>query len=152
MDAKARARLGQEMKSLGYRKRGSSYFRISAGGLYAIISVQKSAWDSVEYLNFGYAEGASAESGWIPESRCQVRFRLDAVRGVDARLMALMSTEGLSASNSDSLVEELLDAISPFLEVDDWAGLRAVIDERISDSRLFVHRDVRRFLGLGLPE
>jgi hypothetical protein len=139
--------LGQELKRLGFRKRGTSYHRTTDGGLYLVVAVQGSAWDDSKYLNFGYADESLAKAGWIPESGCQVRFRLNAVIGVTDQMLTLLEMDPSDRPGPE--VGQLFDLIRPLLVVEDWQDVRGLVGNQISAKRLFVHRDVQALVRGG---
>lgn len=147
MDASVEDLLRSRLKEWGFRKRGQSYFHTTNAGLYVVVAVQNSAWGESKYLNFGYADSSLAVSGWLPENRCQLRFRLNAVTGVTVEMLTLFEAGG--GEISPSVVDGLFALVRPLLAVESWQDVRNLVGDRISATRIFIHRDVRAFMSAG---
>lgn len=147
MGANVEELLRSNLKEWGFRKRGGSYYRTTGAGLYMVVAIQNSAWGDSKYLNFGYADSSLAVSGWLPENRCQLRFRLNAVTGVTDEMLTLFESGG--GEGSPSAVDGLFELIRPLLMIESWQDVRSFVGDRVSATRIFVHRDVRAFMSAG---
>lgn len=145
MGANVEELLRSRLKEWGFRKRGGSYYRTTETGLYLVLAVQGSAWGDSKYLNFGYADSSLAVSGWLPENRCQLRFRINAVNGVTDEVLTLFEADG--GEGSPSAVDRLFELIRPLLVVESWRDVRSLVGNRVSATRIFIHRDVKAFMS-----
>ena len=146
MDRAVLEALRTELRPLGFRTRRKSFYRTTDAGLYIVLSVQDSAWAPGGYLNVGYADESQTNSGWLPDSKCQVRFRSAAIRSLAAHDvdLALDPESNLSEERRfDLLVDELIPSIVPLLVLDDWSDLREAMRSTLDGKRVFVHQGIR---------
>lgn len=93
-----------------------------------------------------------ADRGWLPDSKCQVRFRADAVRSVSPAASALLSEAGLASVNHEDWQErvrrDLIDPLAQTLDrVVDLESLGQIVRSDLS-AKVMVHREIRARIGL----
>ncbi|MFE7500528.1 DUF4304 domain-containing protein [Streptomyces albidoflavus] len=133
-------------KSLGFRKKSANWYRVS-GDLYCIVGVQESRWDESCYVNVGFTPAVNVKAGWLPESKCLVRFRADAITSISREDLDLLSGEAAKASGEDDLWVGLLEkianpaarAVDP---VENMQNLKSLLRTSVSD-QVFMHREIR---------
>src|SRR6478609_7626979 len=133
-------------KSLGFRKKSANWYRVS-GDLYCIVGVQESRWDESCYVNVGFTPAVNVKAGWLPESKCLVRFRADAITSISREDLDLLSGEAAKASGEDDLRVGLLEkianpaarAVDP---VENMQNLKSLLRTSVSD-QVFIHRKIR---------
>lgn len=143
--------LNEALRPLALRRRGSTWYRLGQT-LYSVVDVQRSRWDDSCYVNIGFAPADRVPKSYLPESKCLVRFRLDALRSVapaDVRLLNEGSVAELGESSWRAAAAERIAAPVARLvaEVSDLDGLRDLLQTKVTE-RVFVHRDVRALLDL----
>jgi hypothetical protein len=137
--------LTQELVPLGFRRRGRSWYRTRCP-VYAVVSLQRSSWGSSVYVNVGFSPVEQADRGWIPESKCQVRFRVDAVRAVSAAGLTLL--DDAAAGQEERVGREVIAPLVEILQrVVDLESLGQVIRFDLS-AKVMIHRDIRARIGL----
>lgn len=105
--------VSEVLAPLGLKRRSNSWYR-AGKDVYAVVSLQRSSWDSSVYVNVGFSPVEQADRGWLPDSKCQVRFRVDAVRSVSPAASALLSEAGLASVNHEDWQERVRrDLIDP---------------------------------------
>jgi hypothetical protein len=82
--------LGNQLAPLGFRRRTANWYR-AGSELYLVVNVQRSSWGDVLYVNVGAAPIGRTTGGWLPESKCLVRFRAEALDGVPAEALVALS-------------------------------------------------------------
>lgn len=142
--------VGEAVKPLGFQRRGHSWYRVTSD-LYAVINVQKSRWDESCYVNIAFSPASEAEHSWLPESKCQVRFRLDSLKSITPEGLLLLeggSGQGISESElQSSLLEKIGTPIAQFMADVTWLGdLKRVLDSDVTE-KVFVHREMRSRLS-----
>ncbi|WP_078883579.1 DUF4304 domain-containing protein [Streptomyces sp. CNQ431] len=138
--------LNEVFKSLGFRKKSANWYRVS-GDLYCIVGVQESRWDESCYVNVGFTPAVNVEAGWLPESKCLVRFRADAITSISREDLDLLSGEAVKASGEDDLRVGLLEkianptarAVDP---IENMQDLKSLLRTSVSD-QVFIHREIR---------
>ncbi|MEU6647581.1 DUF4304 domain-containing protein [Saccharomonospora sp. NPDC046836] len=133
-------------KSLGFRKKSANWYRVS-GDLYCIVGVQESRWGESCYVNVGFTPAVNVKAGWLPESKCLVRFRADAITSISREDLDLLSGEAAKASGEDDLRVGLLEkianpaarAVDP---VENMQDLKSLLRTSVSD-QVFMHREIR---------
>jgi hypothetical protein len=138
--------LNEVFKSLGFRKRSANWYRVS-GDLYCVVGVQESRWDGSCYVNVGFAPAVKAEAGWIPESKCLVRFRADAITSISPGGLDLLSGEVAEMSSKGGLRVELVEkiaipvalAVNPIESMQD---LKSLLRTSVK-GQVFIHREAR---------
>lgn len=132
--------------SLGFRKKSANWYRVS-GDLYCIVGVQESRWGESCYVNVGFTPAVNVKAGWLPESKCLVRFRADAITSISREDLDLLSGEAAKASGEDDLRVGLLEkianpaarAVDP---VENMQNLKSLLRTSVSD-QVFMHREIR---------
>jgi hypothetical protein len=151
MQAELTAALAGDLKPLGFRRRRHNLVR-AGQELYAVVNVQKSAWDESCYLNLGFAPPDRVADGWLAENRCPIRFRFEALlsaRPEDLRLLGPAAT-GVpsSAAWTSAVTERVVRPIAALLaEIDDLASLGHALRTRVSD-HVLLHHDIRGALTM----
>ncbi|WP_329373378.1 DUF4304 domain-containing protein [Streptomyces sp. NBC_00669] len=138
--------LNEVFKPLGFRKKSANWYRVS-GDLYCVVGVQESRWDESFYVNVGFAPAVKVKAGWLPESKCLVRFRADAIASISREDLDLLSGEAAEASGEDGfrvgLVEKiatpLARAVNP---IENIQGLKSLLRTSVSD-QVFIHHEIR---------
>ncbi|WBB93339.1 DUF4304 domain-containing protein [Verrucosispora sp. WMMC514] len=143
--------LEEELDGMRFRRRGTNWYRLGQE-IYSIVNIQSSRWDSLFYVNLGFAPAGDVPGGWLAESKCMLRFRLEAIKRVRPDSLRLLD---------DSVISERVDQhwrsavraglVLPIVETlkraDSVEGLKGLLETEISD-RVMIHRDMRRFLAL----
>ncbi|MEU4173308.1 DUF4304 domain-containing protein [Streptomyces sp. NPDC026665] len=137
--------LNEAFKPLGFRKKSASWYRVT-GNLYCVVSAQVSGWDESCYVNIGFAPAAKVETGWLPESKCLVRFRVDAITSISREGLDLLAEEGISKHNDSDLHAELVEKIAtPVAElvnsIENTQDLKSLLRTEISE-QVFIHREM----------
>ncbi|MBT3156261.1 DUF4304 domain-containing protein [Streptomyces sp. CHA1] len=138
--------LNEVFKPLGFRKKSANWCRVS-GDLYCVVGVQESRWDKSCYVNVGFAPAVNVNAGWLPESKCLVRFRADAITAISREDLDLLSGEAAEASGEDDLRVGLVEkiatpvarAVNPIESIE---GLKSLLRASVSD-QVFIHREIR---------
>ncbi|MFG3165461.1 DUF4304 domain-containing protein [Streptomyces sp. NPDC048232] len=139
-------------KPLGFRKKSANWYRAS-GDLYCVVGVQESSWDESCYVNIGFAPAANVKTGWLPESKCLVRFRADAITSISRDGLDLLSGEVAEVRGGGDLRLDLVEKVaSPVAQavnsIESIQDLKNLL--RTSDSdQVFVHREIRDELLTG---
>ncbi|MER8072594.1 DUF4304 domain-containing protein [Streptomyces sp. NPDC094034] len=140
------------LRPLGFRKKSGSWYRIS-GDLYGLVGVQKSSWDESYYVNVGFAPAGKVKEGWLPESKCLVRFRVDAITSISRKGLELLSVEGEEVARSDelrsSLVEEIVVPVALLVDpIGSLGDLKSLLRSGVS-GRVFIHHEIREKMFSG---
>ncbi|GCD40411.1 DUF4304 domain-containing protein [Streptomyces paromomycinus] len=138
--------LNEVFKPLGFRKKSANWYRVS-GDLYCVVGVQESRWDESCYVNVGFAPAVNAKAGWLPESKCLVRFRVDAITSISREGLDLLSGQAAETSGQDDLRVDLVEkiatpvaqAVNPIESIED---LKSLLKTSVSD-QVFIHREIR---------
>ncbi len=138
--------LNEVFKPLGFRKKSTSWYRVS-GDLYCVVGAQGSRWDGSCYVNVGFAPVVNVKAGWLPESKCLVRFRADAIISISREDLDLLSGEAAETSGGDDLRVGLVEkiatpvarAVNPIESIQD---LKSLLRTGVSD-QVFIHREIR---------
>ncbi|MFD3352993.1 DUF4304 domain-containing protein [Streptomyces fradiae] len=138
--------LNEVFKPLGFRKKSANWYRVS-GDLYCVVGVQESRWDESCYVNVGFAPAVNVKAGWLPESKCLVRFRADAITSISRGDLDLLSGEAAKASGEDDLrvglVEKIATPVARAVNpVESIQGLKSLLRTSVSD-QVFIHREIR---------
>lgn len=136
-------------KPLGFRKKSANWYRVS-GELYCVVGLQKSSWDESFYVNVGFSLAEKVKTGWLPESRCLVRFRVDSIASISEDGLRLLSGEvtegGKESEFRVSLVERIVVPVAlvvgPIGTLDD---LKSLLQSGVS-GQVFIHREIRDVL------
>lgn len=140
--------IGEALKPLGFQRHGHSWYRVTSD-LYAVINVQKSRWDESCYVNIAFSPAGQSENAWIPESKCQVRFRLDSLKSIPPEALLLLGeTTGEIDEHAlrSSLAERIGAPIAQFMRgITSIDELKGVLDSKVTE-RVFVHREMRSLL------
>ena len=147
------AAIDEPLKRLGFRRRGSNWYHLN-DDLYSMVNLQRSRWDESFYVNFGFApiDRLPDENIWLPESKCLVRFRLDALNSVSADDLQLLDEDVAGRMVEAEFREVLSDKIARLImQIMETASnveeLSEVLASKVS-GRVFVHRDmVARLAG-----
>ena len=123
------------LRPLGFRRRGLNVYR-SATEVYTVVNVQRSAWGSGLYVNFGFSPPVEAPAGWLATSRCLVQFRAESVRDVEVAALRLLD-ETVGPSGTDvrawaGIVDPTISLVTAASTVD---GLREVLATRVTAQR-----------------
>lgn len=138
--------LNEVLKPLGFRRKSANWYRVS-GDLYCVIGIQKSSWGESCYVNIGFAPAVQVEKGWLPESKCPVRFRMDAIDSVSREALALLSGElaemcGESGLRVD-LVEKVASPVARSVDlVESMQDLKSFLRTSVS-GQVFIHHEIR---------
>lgn len=153
MAAKERltAILAESLAERGFRRRGDSWHRLGPD-LYSVVHLQPSRWDSSFYLNLGFAPADRVVRGWLPESKCLVRFRVEAIKKLSPGDLRLLNGDAIShMGEHEWRVAVGGKVVNPIVEILDHAtdlsGLRNVLQDQISE-RVMVHAEMRKILSL----
>lgn len=138
--------LNEVFKPLGFRKKSANWYRVS-GDLYCVVGVQESRWDESCYVNVGFAPAVNVKAGWLPESKCLVRFRADAITSISREDLDLLSGEVTETSEEDGLRADLVEKIATPVAravnpVESIQGLKSLLRTSVSD-QVFIHREIR---------
>jgi len=87
--------LTESLAERGFRRRGDSWHRLGPD-LYSVVHLQPSRWDSSFYLNLGFAPAGRVVRGWLPESKCLVRFRVEAIKKLSPGDLRLLNGDAFS--------------------------------------------------------
>ncbi|MBD3007556.1 DUF4304 domain-containing protein [Streptomyces sp. 5-10] len=141
--------IGEAVKPLGFQRHGHSWYRVTLN-LYAVISVQKSRWDESCYVNIAFSPASQAENSWLPESKCQVRFRLDSLKSVTSEGLFLLGADsGREVSEVEfrsSIASKIGTPIAQFMSgITGLGDLKDALDSAVTE-RVFVHREMRSLL------
>ncbi|MFF4442609.1 DUF4304 domain-containing protein [Streptomyces sp. NPDC001621] len=138
--------LNEVFKPLGFRKKSANWYRVS-GDLYCVVGVQESRWDESCYVNVGFAPAVNVKAGWLPESKCLVRFRADAITSISREDLDLLSGQAAEASGEDALrvglVEKIATPVARAVNpIESIQGLKSLLRTSVSD-QVFIHREIR---------
>lgn len=138
--------LNEVFKPLGFRKKSANWYRVS-GDLYCVVSIQASSWDESCYVNIGFAPAVKVKAGWLPESKCLVRFRVDAITSIPREGLDLLSGEAAEAHGEDTLRADLVEKVaSPVAQaissIESIQDLKSLLHTSVSD-QVFIHREIR---------
>ncbi|MET7361772.1 DUF4304 domain-containing protein [Streptomyces sp. NPDC005562] len=133
-------------KPLGFRKKSASWYRVS-GDLYCVVAVQESSWDESCYVNVGFAPAAHVKAGWLPEVKCLVRFRADAITSISREDLDLLCGQAAETCGEDflrmGLVEKIATPVARAVNpIGSIQGLKSLLRSRVSD-QVFIHREFR---------
>ncbi|MFI6700568.1 DUF4304 domain-containing protein [Streptomyces sp. NPDC050509] len=136
-------------KPLGFRKKSANWYRVS-GELYCVVGLQESGWDKSCYVNVGFAPAEKAKAGWLPESQCLVRFRVDSLASISDDGLKLLSGDAAEGGKESefrvSLVERIAApaalAVDPIETLED---LKSLLQSGVS-GQVFVHREIKDVL------
>ncbi|MBL1120185.1 DUF4304 domain-containing protein [Streptomyces sp. 110] len=142
--------IGEAVKPLGFQRRGHSWYRVTSD-LYAVINVQKSRWDELCYVNIAFSPASQAEDSWLPESKCQVRFRLNSLKSITPEGLLLLEENSKQEIGEgefqSSLVEKIGTPIAQFMDdVTRLGDLKDALDSGVTE-KVFVHREMRSLLS-----
>ncbi|MGV9853618.1 DUF4304 domain-containing protein [Streptomyces sp. NPDC003442] len=142
--------IGEAVKPLGFQRRGHSWYRVTSD-LYAVINVQKSRWDESCYVNIAFSPASQAEDSWLPESKCQVRFRLNSLKSITPEGLLLLEENSRQEIGEgefqSSLVEKIGTPIAQFMDdVTRLGDLKDALDSGVTE-KVFVHREMRSLLS-----
>jgi hypothetical protein len=143
--------MNDSLVPIGFRRRGSSWHR-TAQAAYAVVNLQRSNWDDSVYVNVGFSPAEQATRGWIPETKCQVRFRVDSIRSVSPAGVALLNDAELTSIGDKEWRERIRkDLIAPLVELleraVDLESLGKIVQSELS-AKVMIHREVRARIGL----
>ncbi|MBL1085222.1 DUF4304 domain-containing protein [Streptomyces actinomycinicus] len=138
--------LNEVFKPLGFRKKSANWYRVS-GDLYCVVAVQESRWGESCYVNVGFAPVVNVKAGWLPESKCLVRFRVDALTSISREGLDLLSGQAAEVGGEDDLRVGLVEkiatpvaqAVNPIESIQD---LKSLLCTSVSD-QVFIHREIR---------
>ena len=141
--------LAKALPERGFRRRGDSWGRLGTA-LYSVVNLQRSRWDSPFYVNIGFAPADHATRGWLAESKCVVRFRIEAIRAISVEDLRLLDDDALaamggpawSAAVSHRVVEPIVAVLDRATDLD---GLRHLLRTDVSE-RVMVEADMRVLL------
>ncbi|MEU2747851.1 DUF4304 domain-containing protein [Streptomyces collinus] len=138
--------LNEVFKPLGFRKKSANWYRVS-GDLYCVVGVQESHWDESCYVNVGFAPAVNVKAGWLPESKCLVRFRADAITSISREDLDLLSGRAAETSGEDDLrvglVEKIATPVARAVNpIESIQGLKSLLRTSVSD-QVFIHREIR---------
>ncbi|MQS07542.1 DUF4304 domain-containing protein [Streptomyces alkaliphilus] len=137
----------ESIKPLGFQRRGHSWYRITSD-LYSVINVQKSRWSESCYINIGFSPSGQVENLWLPESRCQVRFRLDSLKRITREgLLLLEGGTDQEVKLRASLVEKIGNPLAQFVVgVTNLDDLRGALNSDVTGN-VFIHGEIRPLLA-----
>lgn len=147
MQSDLTAVLGRELAPLGFRRRRHSWFR-AGPDLYAVVTVQKSAWDEQCFVNLGFAPAGQVPTGWAAESRCPVRFRFDSLHSTGAHDLRLLDPGAIELLGRDGWTAAVTARIArpiAALQAHDLPGLHSQLSARVS-GRVFLAHDLHWML------
>ncbi|MGK5446738.1 DUF4304 domain-containing protein [Streptomyces radiopugnans] len=132
---------------------GSFFRRVSSGATgrtlpdAAVVGVQESRWDESCYVNVGFAPAVNVKAGWLPESKCLVRFRVDAITSISREDFDLLSGRAAETSGEDDLrvglVEKIATPVARAVNpIESIQGLKSLLRASVSD-QVFIHREIR---------
>lgn len=141
--------LATALSEKGFRRRGHSWKHLGPT-LYSVISLQASNWDSHFYVNFGFSLADRAVLGWLPESKCMVRFRIEAIKAISPADLRLLGDEALGTMGEQqwrvAVSDRLVVPVTGILErATDLKGLSSILRADISE-RTMVHVEMRALL------
>ncbi|MFG2960812.1 DUF4304 domain-containing protein [Streptomyces sp. NPDC048291] len=133
-------------RPLGFRKKSGSWYRTS-GDIYCLVGVQKSSWDESCYVNVGFAPTGTTKDGWLPENKCLVRFRVDAITSISREALELLSEgrrEGVRPNElRSSLMEKIAVPVALLVDpIRSLGDLQSLLRSRVS-GQVFIHREIR---------
>lgn len=143
------------LQELGFRRRGDNWRRQGAT-LYSIVNLQPSRWDSLFYVNVGFSLADRAVRGWLPESKCMVRFRIEAIKKISSQDLRLLSDDALSTMGEQewraAVSDKLVGPIAGILEgATDLVGLKSLLRTNVSE-RAMVNAEMRGLLESSASE
>lgn len=138
--------LNEVFKPLGFRNKSANWYRVS-GDLYCVVGVQESSWDESCYVNIGFAPAAKVKAGWLPESKCLVRFRADAITSISREGLDLLSQEVAESRGEGGLrvdfVEKVAYPVARAVDsIESIQDLKSLLRTSVSD-QVFIHREIR---------
>lgn len=152
------ATLNAHLSPLGFRRRGRNWVRESHD-LYSVVNLQSSEWGAGDYVNVGFARLERVEGVWLPENKCEIRFRAESLNSlsredIDAggsevttsAHQAECAREGAAPSSGATRVGmALAELMTVVVAVSD---LTTAIGDLLSD-RIFIGREIRDELFAG---
>jgi hypothetical protein len=141
-----------QLKPSGFSRRRFNWFSYGSD-LYRVCNLQKSAWgDGGCYINLGLSSSDQAVDGWLAETRCWVRFRVEAPRSlrmedlrlIDANAIETMGESEWAAVVTERVVRPIADIL---LEPTDLPSLGAMLRSKIS-AKVYAHPSLRDVLQL----
>lgn len=135
----------------GFRRRSRSWYRI-CGPVYAVVSLQESSFDDTCYVNIGFSLADRAVNGWLPEQKCQVRFRAEALREISPADTALLDPDSPVQMGEESWLAAATERLAApvvrtVVGVVDLQILQGLLQFGVSN-RVFVHREIRDAMDL----
>jgi hypothetical protein len=117
-----------------------------------VVNVQRFSWGDVLYVNIGAAPIGRTTGGWLPESKCLVLFRAEALDGVPAEALVALSVSAFEGADPERWRAEVTDMLAEpmaaaLAAVNDLPTLRYLLRERVGE-RVMIHREVRESLDL----
>jgi hypothetical protein len=139
--------LTDQTRGLGFLRRGSNWVR-KGPDLYTVVNLQHSRWDDTLYINVGFHAAEDVEGEWLPESKCGVRFRIDALHGVAAGGLQMLSNSYVPPEGT-ALREALASGIvGPLAELIELAssleGLKRALETMVSGRVMVSAKMTRR--------
>lgn len=142
--------LTETLSGIGFRRRGLSWHR-AGPMLYSIVNLQSSNWGPQFYVNFGFSVAKLAVNGWIPESKCMLRFRIEAIQNIHPQAFRLLNRnptgsvideEGWCSAVSGELIAPIAGVLEKTV---DLASLNDLLNVKLSEN-VMVHHKMRRIL------
>jgi hypothetical protein len=146
-------RLGIALAPIGFKRRNNNWHR-QLNDVYAIINVQASRYSESCYVNFGFARIERESTPWLPENKCQVRFRIEALQAIDHEGLRLLDADSGQVDDptawNEAVDRNIIAAVAELTgRVKRFADLREVLRSDVSN-RAFVHKDAKQALGIPL--
>lgn len=143
--------IGTAVKPLGFMAQGAANWHRVRSDLYSIVNLQQSGWaDSSYYINLGFSPAETVSDAWIPESKCMIRFRIEAIKAIDSTALDILD-EGavwMDEIEFESILgRDVLSPLVQFLErIDDSSALGRLLNSDVP-GRVFIHKDAGAILG-----
>jgi hypothetical protein len=84
-----------QLKPSGFSRRRFNWFS-SGSDLYRVCNLQKSTWgDGGCYINLGFAPSDQAIDGWLAQTQCWLRFRVEALRPLGMEALRLIDANAI---------------------------------------------------------
>ncbi|MEU0522020.1 DUF4304 domain-containing protein [Streptosporangium sp. NPDC006007] len=140
----------ETLRPLNFRRRGDNWYR-RGEEIYAIVNIQRSRWDDLCYINIGFSLVDRLYGDWIPEPKCLVRFRVEALNCVSCDTLSLLDEEKpirMSEAERHSAIAAGIGVpvARTVGDIVDFAGLKRLLKSDMLDGGVFVHREISEML------
>jgi hypothetical protein len=139
------------LSPLGFRRRATNWYR-RGDEIYSIVNIQKSRFDDSCYLNIAFCPTELMVDDWTSESRCPIRFRVDALTTISAADAALLDARTAQQMNeyvwqldvADRIGARVAQVMKSIGSLDDLRGFL----QSNRPERVFIGRDVKDLLHI----